>query len=118
MELAPVTMVSLEARQYCLNLKCLCFKLKGMEMKAKCKFISVNEEAGLVGVIAKTRRQSVWYLYELEMESLIVVTKRVVSVYQNQKVRSGRSIKQLFSNGREWCVSLEEGLIVDCGFGF
>lgn len=78
----------------------------------KAKFIETSEEDGLIAAVMKQSRRNQWYLYEIDMETLLVLNKRPIVTERSHQLRSGRDISHLSYSDDCWFVTLKNGICV------
>lgn len=102
MDLVPISMVSLDVQ---LDRCC-------RPLAEKTKYMFFDSESGILAAVMKRKQQAIWYLYEIEIETLFVLRKRPIATIENKKIRSGREIKNLYGYGHHWYITLKNGLYV------
>ena len=101
LELSPISMISLDRSKACC-----------MYQDYKAKFIHVDKEDGLVAAVMKGKRSNQWYLYELDVDSLLILNQRPIVTNKSSQLRSGREITHLCSSEDCWFTTLKNGIYV------
>lgn len=102
MDLNPICMVHVEDGNGCCHSPII----------QKVKYICVSEPNDIIGVVMKRKGKKEWYLYEIDVTSMLVLSKRPLSTKQNKKIHWGREINNLSVFDNQWIVSLSNGSYV------
>ena len=102
MDLNPICMVHVEDGNGCCHSPII----------QKVKYICVSEPNDIIGVVMQRKGKKEWYLYEIDVNSMLVLSKRPLSTKQNKKIHWGREINNLSVFDNQWIVSLSNGSYV------